>query len=140
MNSARVLTGIAVMAATIMQVLDTTIVNVALPNMAGQLDATPDNISWVLTSYLIASAIFMPLTGFFTDRIGQKRFLLISIAGFVITSALCGMATSALRRWCCSASCKACSVRRWCRCRNPSCCRYFPANSAARRWRSGRWA
>ena len=77
-----------------MQVLDTTIINVALPNMAGQLDATPDNISWVLTSYLIASAIFMPLTGYFTDRLGQKRFLLISIAGFVITSALCGMATS----------------------------------------------
>jgi DHA2 family multidrug resistance protein len=94
MSRNRILTGVAVMAATIMQVLDTTIINVALPNMAGQLDATPDNISWVLTSYLIASAIFMPLTGFFTDRIGQKRFLLISIAGFVITSALCGMATS----------------------------------------------
>src|SRR5512135_1322048 len=94
MNANRVLTGIAVMAATIMQVLDTTIINVALPNMAGQLDATPDNISWVLTSYLIASAIIMPLTGFITDRIGQKRFLLISIAGFVITSALCGMAAS----------------------------------------------
>lgn len=94
MSGNRVLTSIAVMAATIMQVLDTTIINVALPNMAGQLDATPDNISWVLTSYLIASAIFMPLTGFFTDRLGQKRFLLISIAGFVITSMLCGMATS----------------------------------------------
>src|SRR5450759_1392110 len=94
MNTNRVLTGIAVMAATIMQVLDTTIVNVALPNMAGQLDATPDNIGWVLTSYLIASAMIMPLTGYITDRIGQKRFLLISIAGFVITSALCGMATS----------------------------------------------
>jgi DHA2 family multidrug resistance protein len=94
MNTNRVLTGIAVMAATIMQVLDTTIINVALPNMAGQLDATPDNISWVLTSYLIASAIIMPLTGFITDRIGQKRFLLISIAGFVIASALCGMAGS----------------------------------------------
>ncbi len=94
MSSKRILTGIAVMAATIMQVLDTTIVNVALPNMAGQLDATPDNISWVLTSYLIASAIFMPLTGYLTDRLGQRRYLLISIAGFVITSALCGMATS----------------------------------------------
>jgi len=94
MNTNRVLTGTAVMAATIMQVLDTTIINVALPNMAGQLDATPDNISWVLTSYLIASAIIMPLTGFITDRIGQKRFLLISIAGFVITSMLCGMAAS----------------------------------------------
>jgi DHA2 family multidrug resistance protein len=94
MNANRVLTAVAVMAATIMQVLDTTIINVALPNMSGQLDATPDNISWVLTSYLIASAIIMPLTGFITDRIGQKRFLLISIAGFVITSALCGMAAS----------------------------------------------
>src|SRR5450759_1917450 len=94
MNTNRVLTGTAVMAATIMQVLDTTIVNVALPNMVGELDATPDNIGWVLTSYLIASAMIMPLTGYFTDRIGQKRFLLISIAGFVITSMLCGMATS----------------------------------------------
>jgi len=75
-----------------MQVLDTTITNVALPNMAGELNATPDNISWVLTSYLIGSAIVMPLTGYISDRIGQKRFLLISIAGFVITSALCGMA------------------------------------------------
>ena len=94
MNSNRVWTGVAVMAATIMQVLDTTIINVALPNMMGELDATPDNISWVLTSYLIASAIIMPLTGFITDRVGQKRFLLISIAGFVIASALCGLATS----------------------------------------------
>jgi DHA2 family multidrug resistance protein len=94
MNSRRILTSFAVMAATIMQVLDTTIVNVALPNMAGQLDATPDNISWVLTSYLIASAIFMPLTGYLTDRLGQRRYLLISIAGFVIFSALCGMAVS----------------------------------------------
>lgn len=94
MSGNRILTSIAVMAATIMQVLDTTITNVALPSMAGQLDATPDNISWVLTSYLIASAIIMPLTGYFTDRIGQKRFLLISVAGFVATSALCGMATS----------------------------------------------
>ena len=94
MSQNRVLTSIAVMAATIMQVLDTTIINVALPNMAGSLDATPDNISWVLTSYLIASAIFMPLTGYFTDILGQRRYLLISIAGFVISSALCGMANS----------------------------------------------
>ncbi|MDX8378677.1 MAG: DHA2 family efflux MFS transporter permease subunit [Gallionella sp.] len=94
MKGVRLLTSIAVMAATIMQVLDTTIVNVALPDMAGQLDATPDNISWVLTSYLIASAIFMPLTGYFTDRLGQRRYLLISVAGFIITSALCGMASN----------------------------------------------
>ena len=94
MNTSRALTTFAVMSATIMQVLDTTIINVALPNMAGELSATPDNITWVLTSYLIASAIFMPLTGYITDRIGQRRYLLVSIAGFVITSALCGMATS----------------------------------------------
>ena len=94
MSSNRLLTAIAVMAATIMQVLDTTITNVALPNMAGELDATPDNISWVLTSYLIGSAIVMPLTGYITDRIGQKKFLLVSIGGFVVTSMLCGMATS----------------------------------------------
>ncbi len=94
MDNRRLLTSIAVMGATIMQVLDTTIINVALPHMAGQLDATPDNISWALTSYLIGSAIFMPLTGYFTDRMGQKRYLLISIAGFVVTSAMCGMANS----------------------------------------------
>lgn len=94
MNTSRALTTFAVMSATVMQVLDTTIINVALPNMAGELNATPDNITWVLTSYLIASAIFMPLTGYLTDRIGQRRYLLVSIAGFVITSALCGMATS----------------------------------------------
>ncbi len=77
-----------------MQVLDTTIVNVALPQMQGQLSATPDQISWVLTSYLVASGILMPLTGYFVDRLGQKRYLLVSIAGFVVTSALCGLSGS----------------------------------------------
>lgn len=84
----------AVMAATIMQVIDITIVNVALPKMQGALSATTDQITWVLTSYLVASAILMPLTGFITDRLGQKRYLLLSIGGFVASSALCGMATS----------------------------------------------
>ncbi len=82
---------LAVMAATVMQVLDTTIVNVALPHMAGQLNATPDQISWVLTSYLVASGIFMPLTGYLTDRLGQRNFLLLSISGFVVASVLCGL-------------------------------------------------
>ncbi len=82
------------MSATVMQVIDTTIINVALPQMQGQLSATPDQISWVLTSYLVASGIFMPLTGFFTDRLGQKRYLLLTIVGFTITSALCGFSTN----------------------------------------------
>jgi len=82
----------AVMSATLIQVLDTTIVNVALPHMAGQLGASTDQISWVLTSYLVSSAIVMPLTGYFADIVGRKRFLLISVTGFVIASALCGIA------------------------------------------------
>jgi DHA2 family multidrug resistance protein len=83
---------LAVMSATLIQVLDTTIVNVALPHMAGQLGATTDQISWVLTSYLVSSAIVMPLTGYFADTLGRKKFLLISISGFVAASALCGIA------------------------------------------------
>lgn len=85
---------IAVMSATLIQVLDTTIVNVALPHMEGSLSATADQITWVLTSYLVASAIFMPLTGYFTDVLGRKKYLLLSIAGFILTSLLCGLATN----------------------------------------------
>ena len=90
----RLLITVAVMSATVMQVLDTTIVNVALPQMQGQLGATPDQISWVLTSYMVASGIFMPLTGYFSDRLGQKRYLQLSIAGFTVASALCGLSSN----------------------------------------------
>ena len=93
-TSNRWLVSIALMAATVMQVLDTTITNVALPHMAGNLGASFDSISWVLTSYLIGTSLVMPLTGYLTDRLGRRRFLVISIAGFVATSALCGAATT----------------------------------------------
>lgn len=93
-SSIRALIVVAVMSATLMQVLDTTIVNVALPHMEGALNATANEITWILTSYLVASAILMPLTGYFTDKLGRKKFLIISIAGFVITSALCGAAVN----------------------------------------------
>jgi DHA2 family multidrug resistance protein len=89
-GASRLFITLAVMSSTLMQVLDTTIVNVALPHMQGQLGATTDQISWVLTSYLVASAVLMPLTGYFSDILGRKRYLLICIAGFVIASALCG--------------------------------------------------
>jgi len=88
----RLLITVAVMSATLMQVLDTTIVNVALPDMQGNFGATSDQISWVLTSYLVASAICMPLTGYFSDIWGRKRYLMFGIVGFTITSALCGIA------------------------------------------------
>lgn len=84
----------AIMSAVVMQTLDSTIINVALPRMTGELGATPDSISWVVTSYLMAAAVFMPLTGFLNDRLGRKRFLLISVAGFVVSSGLCGIAVN----------------------------------------------
>ncbi|HXZ50357.1 MAG TPA: MFS transporter, partial [Burkholderiales bacterium] len=90
----RFLITVALMSATVLQVLDITIVNVALPHMAGSLGATLDNISWVLTSYLIGASIMMPLTGYFTERIGRRRFLLGSVAGFVVASGLCGISTN----------------------------------------------
>ena len=67
---------IAVMTATLMQTLDMTIINVALPQMQGSLAARPDEITWILTSFLVSSAIFMPLTGYFTDRLGQKKIFI----------------------------------------------------------------
>lgn len=90
----RILIIISIMTATLMQALDTTIVNVALPHMQGALSAKPDQITWVLTSYMVASAICMPLTGYFSDILGQKKILMISISGFIISSALCGIANT----------------------------------------------
>jgi MFS transporter, DHA2 family, multidrug resistance protein len=90
----RVLITLVVMSATLMQVIDTTIVNVALPHMQGALSASPDEITWTLTSYLVASAIFMPLTGYISDMLGRKFYLIISITGFTAVSALCGASVS----------------------------------------------
>ena len=83
-----------IMLATIMQALDTTIANVALPHMQGSMSATQDQISWVLTSYIVAAAIFMPLTGFLTARLGRKRVFMWAIIGFTVASMLCGAAQS----------------------------------------------
>jgi len=82
----------SVMLTTIMQALDTTIANVALPHMQGSMSATQDQISWVLTSYIVASAIFLPMTGFLADKFGRKRLFVWSVVGFTITSMLCGAA------------------------------------------------
>src|ERR1700741_3285863 len=85
---------ISIMLATIMQALDTTIANVALPHMQGSLSAAQDQISWVLTSYIVAAAIATPLTGWIAGRFGRKRLFLISVGGFTVTSLLCGIAGS----------------------------------------------
>lgn len=93
-SSHRGLITMSVMLATIMQALDTTIANVALPHMQGAMGATQDQISWVLTSYIVAAAIVMPLTGFVAARVGRKRLFLWSVAGFTVASMLCGAAQS----------------------------------------------
>src|SRR5579872_4553676 len=80
--------------ATLMQALDTTIANVALPHIQGSVSASQDEIGWVLTSYITAAAIMTPPTGFLAGRFGVKRLFLVSIAGFTIASMLCGIATS----------------------------------------------
>ncbi len=84
----------AIMAAALLQVLDTTIANVALPHMQSSLGATSDTITWVLTSYIVASAIALPTTGWLSGRIGTRKLLLIAVTGFITFSALCGLATS----------------------------------------------
>src|SRR5215471_8407969 len=84
---------VSVMLATLMQALDTTIANVALPNMQGSLSATQDQISWVLTSYIVAAAIATPATGWLASVLGRRRLLLIAIGGFTVASVLCGIAT-----------------------------------------------
>lgn len=82
---------LSIMLATLIQTLDSTIANVALPHMQGTLSASQDEITWVLTSYIVAAAIATPLTGWLSDRIGVKRLLAVSIAGFTLASALCGL-------------------------------------------------
>jgi DHA2 family multidrug resistance protein len=83
---------IAVMFATFMEVLDTTVVNVSLPHIAGNLSATIDESTWVLTSYLVANAIVLPLTGWLASHFGRKRLLMTSVAGFTLSSLVCGLA------------------------------------------------
>ncbi len=83
---------VGVMAASLLQILDTTIANVALPHMQSSLGATVDTITWVLTSYIIASAVALPITGWLADRIGARRLFIGSVAGFILASMLCGLA------------------------------------------------
>ena len=83
---------VAVMFATFMEILDTTVVNVSLPHIAGSLSASIDESTWALTSYLVANAIVLPLTGWLANYFGRKRLLLISITGFTVASFLCGLA------------------------------------------------
>ncbi len=83
----------SVMLATLMQAIDTTIANVALPEMQGSLSATQDQAAWVLTSYIVAAAIMTPVTGWLAGALGRRRLLIIAVSGFTAASILCGIAT-----------------------------------------------
>src|SRR5205085_4475608 len=78
----------------LMQSLDITITNVALPHMMGSVSASAEQITWTLTSYIVASAVMTPLTGWLSGRIGRKRLFLTTLLGFTLASMLCGIATS----------------------------------------------
>jgi DHA2 family multidrug resistance protein len=86
------LEAIAVLTGTFMVVLDTTVVNVSLPQIAGSLSATVEESTWALTSYLAANAVILPMTGWLATYFGRKRLLLLSIIGFTSASVLCGLA------------------------------------------------
>jgi len=88
------LIAIAVMSSTFMEVLDTTVVNVSLPHIAGNLSASTDEATWTLTSYLVANAIILPMTGWLATTFGRKRLLMLSVTGFTTASFFCGLAPS----------------------------------------------
>ena len=85
---------VSVMLATFMEVLDTTVVNVSIPHIAGNLAATNEEGTWVVTSYLVSNAIVLPISGWLANHMGRKRLLLACVAGFTVTSLCCGLATT----------------------------------------------
>ncbi len=85
---------LSVMLGTILEVLDSSIVNVSLPHMQGSFSASVDEIAWVVTSYLVAAGITIPMTGWIAARFGRKRYFMASIITFIIASAMCGLARS----------------------------------------------
>ncbi|MGH9449695.1 MAG: DHA2 family efflux MFS transporter permease subunit [Terriglobia bacterium] len=89
---AKWLVAIAVMASAVMELVDTSAVNVSIPYIAGNLSTSIDEATWVLTSYLVSNAVVLPLTGWLASRFGRKRLLMTAVAGFTVASALCGLA------------------------------------------------
>jgi DHA2 family multidrug resistance protein len=94
MIARRSLVTIAVLSSAVMEVLDTSVVNVSLPHIAGNLSATTEEATWVLTSYLVANAIILPMSGWLANYFGRKRLLLTVVTGFTVSSLLCGLAPS----------------------------------------------
>ena len=100
----------AVMLATFMEILDTTVVNVSVPHLAGNMGATYEEGTWVVTSYLVSNAIILPMSGWLANRIGRRNMLLACVTGFTFTSVLCGMASCSMAACCCPYSSRGCSA------------------------------
>ena len=83
---------VAVMLSTFMEVLDTTVVNVSLPHIAGSMSASVNEATWALTSYLVANAVILHITGWLASVLGRKRLLMMAVSGFTVASFLCGLA------------------------------------------------
>src|ERR1035437_8922390 len=83
---------IAVMSSAVMEVLDTSVVNVSLPHIAGSLSSSVEEATWVLTSYIVANAIILPITGWLANYLGRRRLLMTVVTGFTLSSVLCGLA------------------------------------------------
>src|SRR5271154_5742085 len=91
-NFKRGVVAAVVMSAAVMEALDTTIANVALPHIQGAVSASQDEIVWVLTFYIVAAGVTMPLTSWLSERFGSRLVMLLSVGGFTAASALCGVA------------------------------------------------
>lgn len=137
--SYRAIITVCSMVATLMQALDTTIANVALPYMQGSLSATPDQITWVLTSYIVAAAIMTAPVGWLAARFGQKRLFIVCLAGFTAASMLCGAAET-LDQMVVFRLLQGVFGKASCRSRRASCSTFIPSSGAGRPWRSGVWA
>jgi MFS transporter, DHA2 family, multidrug resistance protein len=125
------LVAVLVAFATFMEVLDTTIANVALRYIAGGLGVSEDEASWVVTTYLVSNAIILTASAFLAKKIGHKTFFLICLALFTASSVLC-VALPGICSCCCSASCRAWVAAAWCRSQRRSWWMRSPRQSAAR--------
>jgi MFS transporter, DHA2 family, multidrug resistance protein len=127
---------VAVMMSAVMELVDTSAVNVSLPYIAGNLSATVNEATWILTSYLIANAIILPVSGWLANYFGRRRLLMISVVGFSVASILCGLAPTlpllVFFRILQGAAGGRCNLLR-----ERSCWRRFRAKSAGTQWRCG---
>ena len=136
----RWLIAIAVMSSAIMEVLDTSVVNVSLPHIAGSMSASVDEATWVLTSYLIANAVILPISGWLANIIGRKRLLLIVVSGFTIVEPAVRPGPEFGRADFLPRAAREPPAEDCNRSHKPCCWRSSHPRSAAKPWPSGDWA